>query len=305
MNGVDLVIILFMVLAAGSGARRGSRYGLLDLACVAGGLLLGLLTYPLGQWLLAHALGLPDLLAGPLGFALMVILAAGGTWYVGRLWATREEEPSRTSRVLGSLAGLALAAIGLGAFLVLMGTASSAKQIKPEWQGVPGQATEAPAEPGDDPISKSLLAQPLLEVVPLSLRALELTGLKVPRVVMVPRDFERDADLGLPRLPTFRPINFTRLGGSMCIKCRSPVAFLGYKRKGGSFPFPKFQCPTCGRTSDGCQTFEGFHAMYHACPFQVADRGGQLDCGVWTNNDWVIPKGSCPVCGRVLEAPPP
>lgn len=301
MNGVDAVIVVLLLLAAGSGAKRGAYYGLLDLACVAGGLLIGLLTYPLGHWLLAGLFRLPDLLAGPFGFALMVIVSAAGIWYVGRIWASREEEPSRTSRVIGAAAGVVLAAMALGTFLVLMGTASAAKQVEPEWSGVPGQAAAAPQEPAEDPVSQSLLAQPLLEVVPLSLKALELTGLRLPRVTMVPRDFEREYALGLPRVPTFRPINFTRIGGSMCIKCRGEVRFVGYKRKNGSFPFPKFQCTQCGRTSDGCQAFEGFHELYHACPFVIANKGARLDCGVWTNGEWVIPQGPCPVCARSLE----
>lgn len=305
MNGVDAVIIIVMLLAATGGAKRGAYYGLLDVACLVGGLLVGVLTYPLGHWLLRRALGLPDLLSGPLGFALMVVVAAAAIWFLGRSLAAREEQPSRTSRVVGGLAGLVLATIGLGAFLVLMGTASAGRQVKPEWQGVPGQVVEELPEAPEGPISQSRLAQPLLEVVPLSLRAIELMGVKVPRVVMVPPDFERELNLGVQRVPVFRPINFSSIDGAKCIKCAGEVAFVGYKRKGGSFPFPKFECTDCGRTSDGCQAFEGFHEMYHACPFQVANKGGRLDCGVWTNGDWVVPQGQCPVCHRVLELQAP
>jgi hypothetical protein len=310
MNGIDLVIIVVLIVAAASGARRGFYSSLLDLACVFGGILIGLVGYPLGVWLFRRVLGLGDLLAGPLGFALMVVIGVVAIAYLGRLFAAKpplggdeEDVPlSKASRFAGAVLGMALAVIGLSAFLVLAGMGAAARQVQPEWHGVPEQSATDAAEEASDQVSRSRLAQPLIALVPIGLQTVELTGLKLPRVTMVPRSFDdAEYERGLRRVPTFRPINFTKLDGGTCIKCGAAVDFVGYVRKGGSFPFPKFKCPKCGRTSDGCQLFEGFHAMYHACPYDVADRGGTLDCGVWTNNDPVVPQGKCPVCGRTLQ----
>jgi len=76
------------------------------------------------------------------------------------------------------------------------------------------------------------------------------------------------------------------------------MRFLGYKRVRGSRIAPKFRCARCGRTTDGCQSFQGMHAIYNECPVEIARRDIKLNCGVWTNRDWVYPLGPCPVDGR-------
>ena len=80
--------------------------------------------------------------------------------------------------------------------------------------------------------------------------------------------------------------------------CRAATRFEGYQFSRGTLMSPKFKCPQCDRTSDGCQTFEGFHAIYDACPAELAREGLQFDCGVWTNGWWTVPQGPCPVCGQ-------
>ncbi len=96
----------------------------------------------------------------------------------------------------------------------------------------------------------------------------------------------------------FERLAFSQLDGATCIACGGKVKFLGYLRKDKNPLVPKFQCTKCGRTSDGCQTFEGFHRIYGMCPVDEAKKGIQLDCGTWTNGTWVVPKGKCPVCGK-------
>lgn len=96
----------------------------------------------------------------------------------------------------------------------------------------------------------------------------------------------------------FERFAFSQLDGATCIACGGKVKFLGYFRKDKNPLVPKFQCTRCGRTSDGCQTFEGFHKIYGICPVDEARKGVQLDCGTWTNGIWVVPKGKCPVCGK-------
>jgi hypothetical protein len=96
----------------------------------------------------------------------------------------------------------------------------------------------------------------------------------------------------------FERLAFSQLDGGTCIACGGKVKFLGYFRKGSNPLVPKFQCTVCGRTSDGCQLWEGFHKIYGICPVDEANKGVLLDCGTWTNYKWVVPKGRCPVCGK-------
>ncbi len=280
MNGVDVLSTLFLVLNAALGAARGTRRGFIDLCSVVFGILGGLLFYPIGQWLFGRFIGLPDLIAGPMGFALAVAGVVLTISILGRRFAEAEQGLSWPSHVGGAVFGLVLGMIGLVALLPLAGM----RWLKPQT------------------IMTSPIGSRFIAAMPLLYEAVERLGLDVPKVVMVPDDFEDEINNDSPRIPRFRPINFTALDHSTCIKCGGDVRFVGYffKEGMGIYPFPKFVCSQCGRTSDGCQTYEGFHKMYDECPVKLAQDGGKLDCGVWSNGEMVIPTGPCPVCGRVL-----
>jgi hypothetical protein len=300
VNGIDVLVIVILGLCAWSGARRGWRLSLLDLACIVLGIVVGIYTYPAGVWVLRKLLGLPYLLAGPLGFMLMVLLGGALIWLGGMRWlASRDKRagrsgdrkkasddpaegaPARTlgDRLGGGIIGAFMGAMGMTAFLMLVGMGSTSK----------GQ------------IQHSALARSSRSAIPIGLEMAEHLGVDLPRVVVVPKSLTNAFEFSPMRVPRFIPINFTKLDGSKCIKCGGKVRFLGYKWKDLPTPCPKFQCTVCGRTSDGCQTFEGFHKMYGDCPFTLADQGALLDCGVWTNGDPVVPQGRCPVCGRELH----
>jgi hypothetical protein len=126
---------------------------------------------------------------------------------------------------------------------------------------------------------------------------MESLGLPLPKLVNLPADYQEEA-AGLRHGLQFMRLNFTRLDGATCLNCRGKVQFLGYRFSRGTLMSPEFRCPKCGRTSDGCQTFEGFHAIYGKCPVTLAEEGVQFDCGVWRNGSWTVPRGVCPVCGN-------
>lgn len=293
MNGIDVLVILLLAICAWSGARRGWRWSLLDLACLVVGVVFGIYTFPLAVVLLRKVLALPLLIAGPVGFLLMALLGSGIVWFAGtRLLSGRSSQANGDSasapgglawrfanRCGGAAISLVMGCIGVGAFLMLIGMGASSREQ----------------------IQRSALGRCFRAAMPPALGAAEHLGVDLPRVVMVPRELTRAFEFSPIRVPRFVPINFTKLNGSTCIKCRGKAAFLGYKWKDLSTPSPKFRCTVCGRTSDGCQTFEGFHKMYADCPFTLADQGALLDCGVWTNGDGVVPLGVCPVCGRRLN----
>ncbi|MDW7730780.1 MAG: hypothetical protein SCJ94_12400, partial [Bacillota bacterium] len=94
-----------------------------------------------------------------------------------------------------------------------------------------------------------------------------------------------------------RGTNYRELDQSTCFACGEPVDFMGYADNGKGSVSPKFICSGCGRTSDGCQTYEGYHVMYNVCPVEMANQGYRFDCGIWNNNRYVRPEGPCVVCG--------
>ena len=117
---------------------------------------------------------------------------------------------------------------------------------------------------------------------------------------------ERSLPADVPRLMIspegirLKRIDFSSLDGAKCVACGGRVRFLGIVQKGYA-NVPKFVCTRCGRTSDGCQTYQGFHLIYGQCPVERAREGFRIDCKVWPNNRFVLPQGPCPVCGATLR----
>jgi len=151
-------------------------------------------------------------------------------------------------------------------------------------------------------LERSHLARPFLDVAPAFYYAADRLNIDLPVLNTRAIRFE---DEGLAAQATLvERINYSRLDGATCINCRAPVRFTGYRRRFDISVSPRFVCPNCGRTSDGCQTFEGFHRMYGHCPVDVAAELGPIDCGVWANGFAVYPEGECPVDGKECQPGP-
>lgn len=274
MNQVDFFILLVVAACALSGARRGLISSAGDILTLVVGLGVGSLAYPIVDYPLRW-FGLPPTVSGPIGFsavAVAAVLLVG--WGISAL-AARHELPKPTNRIGGAAFGVALGVI-LAAALVLFSSA------------LPNAA---------EPVGRSTLGRRITVIVPRLHESMESIGLPLPKLVQLPTDY-RDELSGMRQGLQFLRVNFTRLDGATCLHCRTGVDFLGYQFSRGTLMSPKFECPECGRTSDGCQTFEGFHVIYDACPVTFAQEGVRFDCGVWTN-DWVtVPHGRCPVCGK-------
>jgi len=281
LNGVDFFILSLVALNVYWGSHRGLYPGLFDLVSLVLALVLATWTYPAAAWLVEKILGLQGALGGLLGFVLMALLVIKLGTYLLRLIPEQAEPSPKVNKisggVIGSILGVILAALLLSAF-----------------SSLPGHTTQ---------IEGSLLGRPFVDGVPRAYGRLEAAGLDLPKLVRLPRDYQDELRGVAPTQLQFRRLNFAQLDGATCIKCRGPMKFLGYFRKEGSALSPKFQCAQCGRTTDGCQSFEGFHRMYRRCPTEVANDGYLLDCGVWTNGEGVVPQGPCPVCGRVAQPP--
>jgi len=275
MNQVDFLILVVVGVCALSGARRGIISSAGDIISLLLGLVLGAIAYPLAAAPVRWVSGASPAVAGALGFVfLSVLVVAGASWGFSVL-SSRFEIGKQASRAGGAGFG---AAFGLF-FAAILVMASAL---------LPGSA---------EPVSKSRLASSIAALVPRLHENLESVGIPLPKLVQLPTDY-RDELQGINQGRQFLRINFTRMDGAMCINCRSAVDFQGYQFSRGTLMSPKFRCPECGRTSDGCQTFEGFHEIYGSCPTILAAEGLQFDCGVWTNGWWTVPYGPCPVCGK-------
>lgn len=279
MNRVDLLIFLIVAACAVSGARRGLVGAGGEIAAVVLGLLGAAAGYPVLGALFSR-FGLPNPLAPLLGFvvlAIVVVLLVG--WGAGCL-AERLNLPAKTNKAggaaLGGVTGVLLASVA-----VLVSGAITRDAV---------------------PVEQSLVGKPLVRLVPAVHETAERAGVPLPKLVMLPVDY-REEVAGTRQGLQFLRINASKLDGAVCLHCRAPAKFEGYQLVKGTLMSPRYRCPKCGRTSDGCQTFEGFHAIYGVCPVDVANEGTLFDCGVWTNHWWTVPHGTCPVCGKEYRGP--
>jgi len=275
MNQVDFFIIVVVGLSALSGARRGLIAAAGDILSLLLGLIIGSLTYPLAAAPLRSIFGFGAAVAGALGFVflavLTVFLAGWGFSVLARRLPLSKPANRLGGACFGGFFGILLAAVLVLASGILPGAAK--------------------------PVTASALGPPITALVPRLHENMDAIGVPLPKLVYLPADY-RDEVLGVNRGLQFLQINFSRLDGATCIHCRSPVQFTGYHFSRGTLISPRFRCSQCGRTSDGCQIFEGFHAIYGACPVPLAQEGLRFDCGVWTNGWATFPHDRCPVCGK-------
>jgi uncharacterized membrane protein required for colicin V production len=280
MNQVDFLILVVVAASAISGSRRGLISSAGDIISLLLGLVLGSVSYFVAAAPVRWLTGASDAIANALGFVLIsVTMVAAASWGFSIL-SSRYDISKRANRAGGAAFGGAFG-IFFAATLVL---ASGL---------LPGLA---------EPVGRSRLASGITALVPRLHENLESIGLPLPKLVQLPTDY-RDELRGVNQGRQFLKINFTRLDGSTCINCRSSVDFDGYQFSRGALMSPRFTCPDCYRTSDGCQTFEGFHQIYGTCPTTLAGEGLQFDCGVWTNGWWTVPHGTCPVCRKEFRPP--
>ena len=118
------------------------------------------------------------------------------------------------------------------------------------------------------PLYESDLAGDVLKAAPLFyFLQEEVLPAEVPRIFLTPEGVQ------------VRKVKYEDLDGSTCIACGGRVRYQG-KEKQGVFHFPRFQCTSCGRVSDGCLTFEGYHLFYRRCVWEV-NRGDRDQLRVW------------------------
>jgi membrane protein required for colicin V production len=279
-NWIDVIIAAIILFAVINGTRAGLIRSLFSIA----GLIIGLMAakayhvqlgslLPVGTWL-------PMVAVDAFSFLAIFIIAAALFHYLGSYISCSLLSCSlkNTDRFLGSFVGLLIGIVLVGALLIML-------TAFPLFDAFPEQVEE------------SYLAQPIVENVYLTYNALtDYLNLDLPQLTIYTEDMGAyfsaisiDAD--------FHQIDFRTLDNATCFVCGDKVEYLGILDNGKGSVSPKFVCTACGRTSDGCQTYEGYHVMYEKCPVALGNQGYRFDCGIWTNNSYHRPVGPCPVCG--------
>jgi hypothetical protein len=268
---IDLLILLLVGAGIFAEVRRGLFFALSDIVRIAGGVAAGFAAYALFHRL-SHSY--------TAGFIALAVAALAVVTLVPVALRLLEQDPAwgKTGwgRAAAGIIGLAIGLLIAAVFVPVIGRGG--------W--------------GREAVPRSVLARPFVRTAPALYYVSDALNLDFPMLNARAIRFE---DEGKAEQATLvERVNYSRLNGSTCIECRAAVKFAGYHRRFEVAVSPKFVCPVCGRTSDGCQTFEGFHKMYGRCPVDVSEALGPIDCGVWPNDRPVYPRGVCPVDGKVL-----
>jgi uncharacterized membrane protein required for colicin V production len=280
LNWMDAGIVLIVLLAGWRGTGAGLFQCLVQIAGLLAGLIAASRFYPSGGKLLAEYGPLAQNAADLASFVFLFVCTAAAVMILGGMIAlpARFRPFKAVNRIGGGIAGLATGALFLSMILVLC----TSFPLFFSWREHLAQSRLAPA------MIRSL--HNLHENVETTFH------LKIPRLAFYPEQPAGFSGPGLPRTE-FKFIDFSRLDGAICIACGGKVEFLGYLANGYGSLSPKFSCGSCGRTSDGCQTYEGYHLMYDQCLAALGRLGYRFDCGVWPNGSYFRPAGPCPVCG--------
>ncbi|MCM8762098.1 MAG: CvpA family protein [Candidatus Omnitrophica bacterium] len=149
-------------------------------------------------------------------------------------------------------------------------------------------------------VQQSRLSKYILKFLPPIYEKTDPWKINIPKMVYIPAKYPNEFNSENKEI-YFKKINFSQWAGFTCMECGGKVRFDGYFLRIGAAVVPKFTCEGCGRISDGCQTYEGFHKLYNTCPVEMARQKARFDCGRWPNHKLISPKGPCPVDGKSLD----
>ena len=279
-NWLDIVIAVLLILSLVQGIRAGFIRSVFNVAGVVAGLILAVNFYLYGSVLLLEHVNLPQFLASVVSFITIFSLVSFVFFLAGSSFriVTRLSIFKFADRVGGSIAGLMIGLIIVGAVLLLLAVSPVYAMLQNYYED-------------------SYLAPPIIDKThDLYDQLTVILPLNLPPIIPYPERFTvyYDSEIGSS---AHSRVDFKELDGVTCFACGEPVELIGFFNNNRASVSPKFVCTGCGRTSDGCQTYEGYHAMYEKCPVILGSRGHRFDCGVWTNYRYVQPAGVCTVCG--------
>lgn len=268
MTWVDWIIGAVFVIFIYRGCRKGFVQQLFDLMGSIFALILAFHFYQrAGESLAAH-LQISGPLANVIAFAFIVAAISCTVSFIGARWraATKEEPIALLDGMAGAVFGGFKAAMLILIFCLIL-------------LAMPWDALHTPVENSD-------FAVHVLKLAPVFYRLQEgILPSNLPRLVVSPEGLK------------LRQIREQDLAGATCIACGAKTQLRGLVQQGLSF-YLQVECPKCHRVSDGCLTFEGYHALYGVCPYERLGTLGVIDCKVWPNPEPTRVHGKCPVCGR-------
>lgn len=270
-TGLDFITVLFLLSGVLLGVSRGFLGTLLDLFSLALGILLAGVVY-LAPVHLFHTFQITSCILDLILFVLTALILTFVIITLLEIWRKRNETGLALDRILGVIPGLVEGFILASGVLIIISSFSSA----------------------DQEIQTSRTSQYVIRFLPGIYETAERRGLTLPKLIILPSEYQKEFQPDQKGM-RFEKLNFAKLEGATCLKCRGKVHFEGYFPRNGAGLAPKFVCNQCHRTSDGCQTFEGFHLIYGTCPVDLAKKGQWFDCGNWPNYEWILTRGTCPV----------
>lgn len=276
-GGIDVVVIMFVLGGILGGAGRGFLGTVIDIAGIAFGIFVGSFVYPAPVKLFSK-FGITGTTVELIFFVLSSIFFALSFILLLEAARRKVEIKPAADRIFGGLFGTINGFVAAASLLVIM---TSSVQMGQEID----QAKFAP-----------LVRQKLLKFY----ENIERRNITLPKMIILPVAYRDEFGNDIKKA-RFVKMNFTTFEGYTCIHCGGKVKFEGYVPKYGTGIVPKLVCEECGRTSDGCQTYQGYHKLYNQCPVELARQGLKFDCGTWPNRTWVTPQGPCPVDNNTLD----
>lgn len=282
-NWLDLIILIVMAAAVIQGVRAGLIRSIFSVAGLAAGFLAAINFYaPAGSMIIKH-INLPQIIADVLSFIVIFAVTTAAIHLIGSFIAilTKIKLLKFADRVGGSAAGLLVGFILVGIIMIMI-------TAFPLFNGL------------HDQIEQSYLAPHIVEnTLQIYGELGKLLPVEMPQLKTFPEELSSYLSVISTRSEQadHHNVNYKKLDGATCFVCEGPVEFLGYLDNNMNSLSPKFICTECGRTSDGCQTYEGYHEMYRVCPVELGKQGYRFDCGVWTNHSYHRPTGPCVICG--------
>jgi uncharacterized membrane protein required for colicin V production len=268
VNWLDWVIAGVFGYLIFRGYRKGFVQQLFDVGGSVAALVIAFVYYPRLGKALTEWIHFSAVFTNILGFILIVVIISGAVSCLGKRWRAKRQNESIAllDGGLGAVFGGAKAAVIMIMVLLVL--------LSLPWGLMHEQ------------IGASAFSQDLLRLTPLFYQLQEQTLPKgFPQMIVSPE--------GL----SLRPVNYGKLAGATCVNCGAKVEYRGLVKQ-GLMSYPQIYCPRCGRISDGCLTFEGYHMLKGKCPYEALGRHGTYDCQTWPNPKPSVIHGRCPVCGR-------
>lgn len=279
-NWLDIVIGFFLVAALVQGIRIGLIKSIFSIAGIIMGLAVASSHYADGSTLITSYINMPQLIADVASFIVIFSFVAALIQIFGSFIAgiTRFGLIKMVDKIGGSVAGLVIGLALAGVILIML--------------------TAFPLFGGfNEQVEGSYLAEPIVDTTFAFYEGIsEILPYDLPQLTMLPEELGSYFN-NVVSYSSHSNFDFETLDGATCFVCGAPVEFIGYLNNNKGTVSPKFICTDCGRTSDGCQTYEGYHGMYEKCPVVLGNQGYRLDCGIWNNNSYLRPTGPCVVCG--------